>query len=218
MRSSRRWRGIVLGLTAGLTVALVVLGPASARLALRAAERAAGKGITGSVTYTEVNPGREQGDALLGVVGRGTFTGKTRGLAAVAAASLVERVKGVPLADLVKGGTYVTRYDIDPSGTYRGLVLGTFKEPALGTLCLSYVTTHGKFTAGTSFIPANATFKTIGGTGYAARVHANGTMRQTDVTGSDTERLFGSGLAQSLTEGAARPLSPACNALRAVAR
>ena len=131
---------------------------------------------------------------------------------------MIERVKGVPVADLLKGGTYVTRYDVDAGNTYRGLVLGTFKASKLGSLCLSYVTAHGEFKAGAHFIPATVTFKTVGGTGYGARVHANGTMRQTDVTGSETERLFGNGLARSLTEGAARPLSPACSALRSLAR
>lgn len=213
-----RARRIVLGVASGLLIALVVLGPASARFAVKQAERAAGSGITGSVTYTEMNPGREQGDALLGVVGRGAFSGTTRGLAAVVATSLVERVKGIPLAAALKGGTYVTRYDIDPAGTYRGLVLGTFKARELGSLCMSYVTTHGTFKAGAQFVPAKVTFKTIGGTGYAARVRANGTMSQTDVKGSETEQLFGNGLARSLTEGSPHPLSPACSALRALAR
>ena len=220
MSNRQALRVLAGALTVSILIVLAVqLAPAAGRLAVSGLVRAATRGVSGSVTYSEANPGKEQGAATLGVVGRGTFSGKVRGPASVVATKVVAVIKGLPIDTLLKGGNYVTRYDIDARGTYHGIVVGSFKAPGAGTLCISYVSNHGKFRSGVDhFIPTTVSFTVVGGTGQAGRIRGSGTVKQTDVTGSDVERLFGTGSTQALGEGSPRPPTAACKAVAKLAR
>jgi hypothetical protein len=178
----------------------------------RKAGAATVKPLAGNFSYAETSHGQDRGGATFGVTGRGTFAAKLGpgGRLLLTAAHLLT---GVPWDSIARGGSYSAKYDIDAKGTYRGLVVAHFKARGLGTLCLSFVVTHGHFRAGVDhFIPAAASFVAVGGTGQAATLRGGGAVKQTNVTGSSTEQFATSG-STNATVGTARPPSAACRAV-----
>jgi len=197
-----------------LGVALAATALAVGAAAAPRAQRAAARPFVAKLTYHETSPGTTQGNTTTGVVGHGVFSAKLSGRALMAAA-LVRLATGVPVAQLARGGTWVGRYDIDAGNTYRGIVVARFKAPGLGTLCLAGTTVHGKFTSG--FIPASGTMATLGGTGTAAKLRINLRFKQTAIAGSDTETFTSTGAVQTLSMGAAKPMSATCSAVARLA-
>jgi hypothetical protein len=200
-----RTRLLIIAAAAAVALVLAAVGTS-----YRAQTAAPGKPFTGKVTYRETDPGKDHGTTIVGVVGKGTFSGKLSGKALMAA-SLVRLVKGVPVAEMARGGTWVARYDIDAKNSYHGIVVAKFKAPGLGSVCLTGNVAHGKFTSG--FIPADGTLKTVGGTGAAAGVRLSARFSQTSITGSDVESFLGSGAFQTLSMGKAKPMNAACKAV-----
>ena len=203
MRSGRLLLGVCL-----VASLLVVAAPAAKPLAVRILENAAARTVRGGMSYDETNPGMAAGDATLGVAGRGTFSAKLR-FPAVVVGRIVQVVTDVPVNAMAKGGSYVTRYDIDAAGTYHGVVVATFKSSGLGSICLRYTVTHGKFDSKLHFFPTTGTFATVGGTGQSARVRLAGTVKMSDVTGAAVEQFLGSSGLEA-TSGAAKAPSAAC--------
>jgi len=174
-------------------------------------QRLVANGVSGKVTFREINEGKEQGDQYIGVSGKGTFSGTIRGVSSVAA-YVAAKVTGVPYRALAKGGTYAALYDIDAQNNYKGTVVAKFAAPGLGSVCLGLTVKHGSFKPGMSFIPASGSVTIVGGTGQAARFHGSQTFSQTNVTGDAIETLVGKGLL-ALKMGSARPMPSACKAV-----
>jgi hypothetical protein len=168
-------------------------------------------GVTGTATYTETNPGKDKGQTTLGVVGHGVFTTKVTPTAS-AAAAVLGAVKGIPLNDLLDGGSYVTRYDIDAKNGDHGLFVATFRH-GLGSICGKFDLARGKFGAGMSFIPTTGSMSSVGGIGKLAALHGAAVFKQTNVTGSNTEKLFENGQLKSVATGSPTPMSSACKAV-----
>jgi hypothetical protein len=203
MRTGRLLLGVCL-----VASLLVVAAPAAEPFAIRVLENAAARTVRGGMSYDETNPGKAAGGATLGVAGRGTFSAKLR-LPAVVVGRIVQIVTDVPIDAMAKGGSYVTRYDIDAKGNYHGVVVATFKSSGLGSICLKYTVTHGKFDSKLHFFPTTGTFATVGGTGQSARVRLAGTVKMSNVTGADVEQFLGSSGLKA-TSGAAKAPSAAC--------
>ena len=210
MRTAR----LVLG--ACLIASLLFVAAAAATpLAIRVLENAAASSVRGGMSYKETNAGKTAGGATLGVVGRGTFSAKLR-FPAVVVGRVVQLATDVPVNAMAKGGSYVTKYDIDAAGAYHGLVVATFKSSALGSICLKYTVNHGKFDSKLHFFPTAGTFATVGGTSQSARVRLVGTVRMSNVTGAAVEQFLGSsGL--NASSGAPAAPSKACLAVAKLA-
>ena len=204
-----RGRPIVIA-AVGLAAAAVALSVLTGGFALAAAGQGAAvaKPFTAHVSYVETNHGRQQGQATLGIVGHGAFSGKLGAHAALAAA-LISLATGVPVSKVARGGTYVVSRQIAGSGAGTGLVVAKFKSPGLGSICLAYSFTPGKYVPGASFVPVSGTFRAAGGTGAAARWHVSLGFKETSVTGSSVESVGVSG-SERLSTGAAQAMSPAC--------
>jgi hypothetical protein len=203
-------------LVRGCAVLLILLVSAAAPASGgRVLEIVTASGISGTATYAETNGGTSKGSAIDGIVGHGVFTTKATP-SAEAAAALLGAVKGIPLAGLLNGGSYVTRYDIDAKNTYSGLVVATFKHK-LGSLCIKVTITHGKFSPGKSFIPATGTMTAVGGTGKVGRLHGTVRFSQSDVTGAPVEKFTERGTLRSVRSGKATPMSAACKAVARLA-
>ncbi len=198
-----------------LALAVVLLvGLLGAPHASSMLQRLVASGFTSKMTYAETSGGTEQGDLLLGVTGKGTFSGSVRGVA-VAAVYVAGKVTGVPYKALAKGGKYVARYDIDAKNDYKGIVVATFSSPGIGSLCFTASLDHGVFKPGSRFIPATGTVAITGGTGQAAKLRGGATYTQTDVNGSPTETLLGKGLL-NMKMSTPRPMSAACKAVQKI--
>lgn len=183
----------------------------------RALMRTLTDGLSGSVTYRSLSQGKTVGQQSLGVVGEGTISGRLS-FGAKLAATVVGATKGIPLNSIARGGSYVTRYDIAASGEYKGLLIINFASVNAGSLCLSFDTRYGKFSAGKDYVPSTSAFQSVGGTGSIAKVHVAGKVTQGEVTGSTIEQILASGVATSLTVGAATPPSAACLATAELTR
>jgi hypothetical protein len=205
---------------ASVGVSVVLLGavaPTITGAVQKRLVRMVGRGISGTVSYKVINEGRSVGKKTTGVVGRGTVSGKLS-LDAKIAASLVGAVKGIPLARIASGGSYVVRYDVAANGDHRGLLVMKFK-PGIGSLCVDFAVKYGKFVPGkTDYVPSTGTFATVGGTGKIAKVHALGRFKQGEVTGSLIEQFLGNGSLVSLTASSAAPLSKDCAAVARLAK
>ena len=205
---------------ASVGVAVVLLGAVAPTVTGALQEslvRMVGRGISGKVSYKVTDEGHSVGKATAGVVGQGAVSGKLS-LDAKIAASLLGAVKGIPLARIASGGSYVVRYDVDRNGDHRGLFVMKFK-PGIGSLCVDFAVTYGKFVPGKSdYVPSTGTFATVGGTGKIAKVHASGRFKQGEVTGSMIEQFLGNGSLVSLTAGSAAPLSRDCAAVAKLAK
>ena len=167
------WR---LALAVALIAGLLAAPHASSML-----QRLVANGVSGKVTFREINEGKEQGDQYIGVSGKGTFSGTIRGVSSVAA-YVAGKVTGVPYRALAKGGTYAALYDIDAQNNYKGIVVAKFAAPGLGSVCLGLTVKHGSFKPGMSFIPASGSVTIVGGTGQAARF-----PRQPDVLADERD-------------------------------
>jgi hypothetical protein len=195
-----------------LILLLAAAAPASGG---RVLEVVTASGVTGTATYDETNGGIAKGSAISGIVGHGVFTTRATPTAE-AAAALLGAVKGIPIAALLNGGSYVTRYGIDGKNAYSGLVVATFKH-RLGSLCIKITIAHGKFSPSKSFIPANGTMTAVGGTGKLAKLHGTVHFTQSDVTGANVETFTERGMLRSVRSGAAAPMSAACKAVARLA-
>lgn len=196
---------------------LAVAAPALGRVAQAGLLRAVARGVSGSVTYRETAHGRDVGQSTLGVVGRGTISGKLS-LDAKLAATFIGAVRGLPLTAVARGGSYVYRYDIEPNGDHKGLVVISFASSGLGSLCATLDVAYGKFSPGASdFVPSTSTFTTIGGEGRIATVHASARVTQGEVTGAAIEKILGSGPVVSLSAGKSAPMTKDCAAVAKLA-
>jgi hypothetical protein len=195
------------------SVLLILAGPAIARVIQARLVTTVEHGISGSVTYKITREGRDVGQTTIGVVGQGTISGRLS-LGGRIAASLLGAVKGVPMTGIASGGSYVVRYDIDAKGDHKGIVVIEFKSRGVGSLCLHFTATYGRFNPRKAdYVPSSGTFGTIGGSGGIGKVHAVGRYTQGEVTGNTIEQLLGHGSVVSLGTGAASPLSGACAAV-----
>jgi hypothetical protein len=203
-----RWPALVLTVAAVLALVLVpALGAAPSPHSAKA------RPFTGQFTSQISNEGTMHGDAVSGVVARGTFSAKLSPAAAIAA-RLVGAVTGVPYAELAKGGSFVAHYSVDANGTATGLFAAKFKSHGLGTACFSYRSVSGKFAPGDSFVPVSGRFKFVGGTGRAARLRGSGRLDQTGITGTTTETTSGKGSASLSVARKAKKPSAACKSVR----
>lgn len=197
---------------------LILAGPALARMAQSRLVSSVEHGISGSVTYRITDQGRDIGQTTTGVVGQGTISGKLS-LGAQVAATLLGAVKGVPMTAIAGGGSYVVRYDIDAKGDHKGTAVISFKAPGVGSLCLDFTATYGRFVPGkTDYVPSSGTFATVGGSGGVAKVHVSGRFDQGEVSGSAIEQILGQGSVMSLSTGASTPLSGPCAAVARLAK
>jgi len=196
------------------TAALVVVaGPGLARAFQARLVSMVAHGISGSVTYKIVDEGRSVKQTTTGVVGKGTISGKLS-LDGTLAATLLGAVKGVPIASIARGGSYVVRFDVDARGNHNGLLVIRFVAAGVGTLCVGFTTAYGRFVPGkTDYVPATGTFDTLGGEGTIAKVHASGKYTQGEVTGNTIEKILASASVASLTSGSATPMNSACAAV-----
>lgn len=189
MRRARVVLALGLALLAGAAAAAAPAGAATA---------------TFTVRYLETFGGTQKGDAFLAVVGHGSMSATGGG--------------GGPIAAVARGGTYVTRYDIDAQGVYRGLFVVTFKQRSLGTMCFAATIVVGKFVLGKSFPPSSASFRSVGGTGGSAKLRVSGTLAVTGIVGgSDDETITAKG-ALVVSSGPAKPPTAACLAVAKLAR
>lgn len=194
------------------TVALVLvlapdLGAAPASHASRA------RAFTGQFSSRITNEGTTKGNAVSGVVARGTFSAKLSPAAAIVA-RLLGAATGVPYTQLAKGGSFVARYSVDGNGTGTGLFMAKFRAKGLGSECFSYKAKPGKFMPGDSFVPVSGSFKLVGGSGRAAHLRGSGKLDQTGITGTSTETTAGKGSASLSVAGKAKKPSAACEAIR----
>jgi hypothetical protein len=204
-----RGRLIVMAaaLLAGAAVALSLLTGGSAHAA-SAQVAAAPKPFTAHVTYNETNHGHQQGAATVGIVGHGAVSGKIGAHAALAVA-LISLATGVPVIKVAQGGTYVVRRQVAGNGVGTGFVVAKFNAHGLGTICLTYTFTPGKYVPGTSFVPVSGTIRAAGGTGAAATWRGSLGFKQTSLTGASVENIGVSGSVRPAI-GAAKPMSAAC--------
>ena len=160
---------VVLLFTSLLVLAAGAAGAAPANLSIAYP-------FTMSLTYHVTNPGKDSGATSKGIEGRGTISMRLTGGAA-----------GLPPQALAKPSPYVVRYDIDAAGSYHGVMVVTGASKALGSLCLTGDVGFGKYdpSAGTGFPPTSGPFRSVGGTGLAARVSLGGTYAATKVAGSE---------------------------------
>jgi hypothetical protein len=195
--------GVVLGVVG---IALVgVLSTASASPVARNGGLGSSLALrfSGSLTYHEIDPGQNQGAIATGVVGQGTFALKLtgtkppvlRGPGKKTSRKSKRKQKPVvvPLTPFAAGGRYVVRYDIDASGSYKGIFVATFSNAKLGSLCLSGSLAFGKFVPGSSFPPTDGTLTTVGGTGLASLLRLTLQAHVTDVTGTPDYQISGTG-------------------------
>jgi hypothetical protein len=172
-----------------------------------------------------MDPGQNQGAVATGVVGQGTFTLKLtaskpvlRGPARKTRKSkLKPKPVVVPLTPFGAGGRYVVRYDIDESGSYKGLFVATFCNAKLGSLCLSGSLAFGKFVPGSSFPPTDGTLTTVGGTGLASLLRLTLQAHVTDVTGTPDYQISGTGSA-TVSLANAKRMSGDCQAVAKLAQ
>ena len=165
---------------------------------------AATRPATFHLRYFETFGGKQSGDAFLGVVAHGAIALTVKG--------------GDPVPGLARGGTFVTRYDIDAQGTYRGLLVVTFAARSLGTMCLEATITVGRIKPGASFPPAVTTFTSVGGTGGSAALRLAGRANATDIVGgTDDERITAKG-GLTVTTGAGKAPTRACLAVARLAK
>jgi hypothetical protein len=183
--------------------------------------------FSGSLTYHEIDPGQNQGAIATGVVGQGTFALKLnaskppvlRGPGKKTSRKSRRKPKPVvvPLIPFAAGGRFVVRYDIDASGSYRGLFVATFSNSKLGSICLSGLLLFGKFVPGSSFPPTDGTLTTVGGTGLASLLRLTLQAHVTDVTGTPDYQISGTGSA-TVKLATAKRMSADCLAVAKLAQ
>lgn len=199
----------------GGCLALFLGGPSLARALESKLVHVLVSGVSGSVTYQQIQPGTSGANGITGIVGKGTINGHLS-LEARIAARVLGAVKGVPLSAIASGGTYVARFDADASGNYTGTVVIRF-EHKIGSLCVNYTVTYGAY-AGQGYVPSTEQFATAGGTGKVARVKASGHLTQGAVTGESIEQILAGGSFSSV-KVAKKPvrMGAACSAVAKLA-
>jgi hypothetical protein len=175
------------------------------------AQTAGPGGFSASVSYVQTNAGKMKGKATVGIQGHGTFSAKLRGGAALDAA-VIALATGVPLNKIAKGGSYKEQWNSLADGNDQGIIVATFKTHGLGSVCISYLTKHGHFVVGDSFVPASGSFTFVGGTGAAAKWRGSATYKQNNVSGDSTER-FGVTGSDHPSTGAAKGMSATCRSV-----
>jgi hypothetical protein len=151
----------------------------------------------------------------VGIRGHGTFSAKLSGGAALDAA-VISLATGVPVTKIVKGGSYKQQWSLLGNNDDQGIIVASFKTHGLGTVCISYLTKHGHFVLGDSFVPASGSFKFVGGTGAAAKWRVSATYKQTNVSGNTAERFSLTGSEHTST-GRAKGMSAACKRVAKIA-
>jgi hypothetical protein len=175
---------------------------------------AAGKPFSAKLSYNETNHGMAKGQSTIGIQGKGTFSAKLSPHAALEAA-LMALATGVPVSKIAKGGSYTVQRNIAASGKVTGLAVLKFTLHSLGTVCISYTATPGRFVPGSSFVPVSGSFTTVGGTGSASTWKISAAFKETNVTGSAIEQLSGTGSEHAST-GKARRMTAACKHVAAI--
>jgi hypothetical protein len=122
-------------------------------------------------------------------------------------AGLASLATGVPYADIAKGGTF--RAKIAPS-SQDGLALVTFKDHALGVVCVRWSGSSGRYDPSKGYLPVNGALTVVGGTGAAAHWRGSLSFKQTGLTGRDTLEFDA---LPKATTGAGRGLTTACRAV-----
>ena len=148
------------------------------------------------------------GQTTTGIEGKGAFSAKLGGRATISAA-VIALATGVPITKLAQGGTYTVTRAISARGTITGTAVTHFKAHGLGTACVRYTETPGKYTPGAGFIPMSGTITSLGGTGAAAHWRVRVNFTQKSVSGLKTETFGGSG-AEQIATGKARGMTAAC--------
>ena len=222
----RRALAITLtGLVAAVAAPFALAGPSGpasrhptagpSRSVSRHATTAAAKPFTGHVSYVETNHGAQHGQATSGIVGHGVFGG-TLGSHATLRGRAAQPRHRRPVAKVAQGGSYVVRRQVSGTGVGTGFAVAKFRSHGLGSLCLSFTFTPGKYMPGTSFVPVHGVITAVGGTGQAARWHGSLRFKQTSVTGSTTESIGAGGTLQA-SSGPSQRLNAACAAVAALA-
>jgi len=116
-------------------------------------------------------------------------------------------VTGVPYAQIAKGGTYTAK---DAPSSEAGVAIVRFSDHALGTACVQWSGTSGKYDPSKGYRVVDGSLKMIGGTGAAAHWRGSLAFKQTGLTGSDTLQ-FTTLLTGS--SGAGHGLTAACKAV-----
>jgi hypothetical protein len=193
----------------GVAAALVVSLSATAA-ARRASAASAGRQFTAKLSYTETSHGSQHGSTTLGIRGHGTFSAKLGKLAALEAAFL-SLATGVPLNKIAQGGRYTVQWNIAADGSASGLLVAKLAARGLGTSCVSYSTKHGKFRPGMTFVPTTGAFRTVGGTGAAARWRISATFKLTNIAAQ-----FDSAGSEKASLGPAKSMNAACRRVAAI--
>jgi hypothetical protein len=179
--------------------------------AQKAHAAAADKPYRAQLSYAQTDPGHTHGQTTTGIVGKGKFSGKLSMKGALEAA-VITMVTGVPVSKIAEGGSYVQRWTLEANGNDKGIVVAHLKAHGLGTVCVSYVTKHGRFVLGQDFVPASGSFQVLGGTGAAATWHGSASYKQTNIAGTSTEQFSVTG-SEHGSIGKARHMTAACKAV-----
>jgi hypothetical protein len=170
-----------MGKSAFLQVALLLTSVSAVAVCVApaaTATRSATHPFSVTLTYHQTNPGKDSGQWSFGIEGKGTIS---------------THISGVPAAlqAFAKPSKYAVRFDIDPSGTYHGVMVVTAGAPAVGSLCVAGDIGFGKYdpNAGTGFPPSSGPFHTVGGAGLASALSLSGRYKATKVSGSEDTLL-----------------------------
>jgi hypothetical protein len=172
---------------------------------------AAAKPYKAQFSYDQTNPGHSHGQTITGIVGKGKFSGQLS-LKGALEAAVITMVTGVPVSKIAEGGSYVERWTSEANGSDKGIVVAHLKAHGLGTICVGYLTKHGKFVLGQDFVPASGSVQVLGGTGAAATWRGSASYKQTNVTGNSTEQFSVTG-SEHGSVGKARHMTAACKAV-----
>ncbi len=196
---------------AAFPVASALAGSSARPAVANRAHAAAAKPYRAQLSYDQTNPGHTHGQTTTGIVGKGRFSAKLSMSGALKAA-FITMVTGIPVSKIADGGSYVQRWTSEANGNDKGIVVAHLKDHGLGTVCVSYVTKHGKFVLGQDFVPASGNFQVLGGTGAAATWHGSASYKQTNITGSNTENFSVNG-SEHGSVGKAHHMTAACKAV-----
>jgi hypothetical protein len=210
-----RIRGLALSIpialiAAAIAMALIGFPAFGAPATPRAHASSSGKAYSTTITYVETNHGHLRGSTTTGIQGHGTFSAKLSAHAALEAA-VIAAATGIPLPQIVKGGSYT----IEHSDNGTGVAVVTFKARGLGKLCVGYTAKAGKFVPGDAWIPVSGTLKALGGTGTAATWSGSVTFNQTALSGTSVQKYGFSGQARG-SVGKARGMSATCKHVAAI--
>jgi hypothetical protein len=194
---------VLTGAVLAAVLALTSVGASAQPLARSAS---AGKGYSAKVRYTSTSNGHQQGNAITGVDGHGSFSAHLGSSARIVAAVL-SAATGVPYTKIAKGGTYKAVSNLAGSGG-NGVVVAKFKA-GLGSACLKWTDKAGAYKISLGYVPVSGKIRVVGGTGAAAHWRGSATFKQSGINGSSLEQILFAGALKGST-GRARRLSAAC--------